>query len=186
MRAFISIEFPEQVKREIIRIQKEVDRLGLIKGKFTEYENLHLTLKFLGDISESELRAVKENLKDLKFEPFDLELESLGVFSENFIRIIWVGLASKELFSLQKNLDGNLEKIFPKEYRFMAHTTIARPKFVEDRKVFLDEFKKIKPNRAKFRINKISLRESKLSPRGAAYKTLMEVPLVKAEQIAAS
>lgn len=186
MRFFISVELPEEIKKEVMRIQKEIDRLGLIKGKFTEPENLHLTLKFLGNLSESELRAVKLRLKGLKFESSEVLLENVGVFSENFIRIVWVGLTGKGVFNLQKQVDNLLEDLFPKEYRFMAHVTIARPKYVEDRKAFLEEFKKIIVSKKQFSIDKIFLKESILSNQGATYNTISEIFALNEEQIIAS
>lgn len=185
MRAFISIEFPEEIKRELISVQKEIDKLGLIKGKFSEPENLHLTLKFLGNISDVELRAVEDKLSSLKFSPFYIDLSDLGVFSENFIRIIWAGLNGRELFETQKNIDVLLEDIFPREYRFMAHTTLARPKYVEDRKMFLSELRKINLGKKKFLVDKILLKESELSSKGASYKTLLEISALKEEKITA-
>jgi len=172
MRLFISIELPEEIKRELIRIQKEIDLLGLIKGKFTDPDNLHLTLKFLGEVGESEVMAVKERLKNLKFQNFKMTLSNLGVFSEKFIRISWVGFESKELFELQKQIDDALEGIFPKEHRFMAHVTLARPKYIEDRMVFLEEFKKIPFEKKSFNVGKISLRSAVLNKYGADYQTI--------------
>jgi len=186
MRVFISLEIPDDVKREIIRIQKEVDKLGLIKGKFTEPENLHLTLKFLGNLSEAEVRAIREKLKNLRFNPFYIELKELGVFSENFIRIVWVGLYGKEVFELQKDVDKVLGDLFPKEHRFMSHVTIARPKYVEDRKMFLDELKKISLNKTHFLVDKIYLKESILTRQGADYNIIAEIPSLQEEQIITS
>ena len=175
MRVFISIEFPEEVKKELLRIQKEIDKLGLIKGKFTDPDNLHLTVKFLGNVSETELRAIKEKLQEIEFNEFQVSLNDLGVFSESFIRIVWVDFSGNELFEIQNKIDDSLSNLFPKEYRFMAHTTVARPKYVEDRNVFLDELRKIKVIKKKFLISKISLKESKLTKEGAKYDTLMEI-----------
>ena len=76
MRIFISVEFPEEIKKELMLIQKEIDKLGLIRGKFTEPENIHLTLKFLGEISDSELRAVKDKLSNLDFSNFYLSFDT--------------------------------------------------------------------------------------------------------------
>ena len=179
---FISVELPEEIRAEVLRIQKEIDVLGLVEGKFTEIENLHLTLKFLGELSDVEVRAVKERLKSIEFEPFDLELKDLGVFSEKFVRIVWLGVSDKEIFNLQERVDVALENLFPREHRFMGHLTIARPKKVEQRKMFLEELSKIKLPKLKFKVSKIHLRESKLYPGGAEYKNLLEVRSVSERQ----
>ena len=178
-RVFISIELPEYIKKEILKIQKEIDKLGLIKGKYTDPESLHLTLKFLGEISDIEINAVKEHLQNIKFEPFYLEISSLDVFSEEFIKIVWLGVTQGRIFDLQKNVDFALESLFQKENRFMGHITIARPKKVEQKEMFLDELRKIKFNKLKFMVDKFNLMESILTSDGAVYKTLMEIPAKK-------
>ncbi|MEM3112891.1 MAG: RNA 2',3'-cyclic phosphodiesterase [Candidatus Pacearchaeota archaeon] len=172
MRVFISIDLPERIKNDLILIQKEIDKLGLIRGKFIEPENIHLTLKFLGEISESELRAVQDKLSGFRFKKFNISPDKLGVFSENFVRIIWVSIKGEGLFGLQKNIDSLLEDIFPKEYHFMAHITLARPKFVEDRRMLLDELEKIKIPNHSFQVNRIFIKESRLTKRGPVYRTL--------------
>lgn len=174
MRSFIAIEFPEEVTSELIKIQKEIDRLGLLKGKFTEQENFHLTLKFLGDLSRSELDAVKEKISEIKFNPFKMEFDQIGVFSEDFIRIIWISLKGDELFKLQKEIDSALEPFFPKEYRFMAHITLARPKFVEDKKTLISELDKINFDKKPFEVDKIVLKKSELTSEGPKYSDLLE------------
>lgn len=179
---FISIELPEGIRNEVLKIQKELDMLGLLKGKFTEIENLHLTLKFLGELSDVEVRAVKERLKEIEFEPFDLDLTELGVFSEKFVRIVWLGASGEEIFGLQRRIDDAMEDLFARENRFMGHLTIARPKRVEQRKMFLEELAKIKVPKLKFRVDKIHLRESKLYPEGAEYRNLLEVQGVSEKQ----
>lgn len=175
MRTFISIDLPEEIVLELIKIQKEIDKLRLIKGKFTECENFHLTLKFLGELSRSEIEAVKERLLRVKFEHFNVELDKLGIFSEDFIRIIWVSLKSDGLFELQKAVDEALGDLFAEEYNFMAHITIARPKFVEDKKVLIEELGKIKFKKKSFLVENIFLKESELTPQGSRYSYLLDV-----------
>ena len=178
-RVFISVEIPEDIRRKILEVQKEMDKLGLIDGKFTEFENLHLTLKFLGELSDVEIRAIQAQLNSLEFEPFELSLNELGAFSEQFVRIIWVGVEKGEIFNLQKKVDDMLDDLFPSENRFMGHITIARVKKVEQKKMFLTELKKIKFPKFKFKVDKVCLKESKLSQFGAQYQTLLEIPAIK-------
>ena len=131
MRAFICIDLPENILDEIIEIQDGLRKTNLINGKFTERQNIHLTLKFLGEVNEDKFNEVKEQLSKLKFSKFSLKLDKLGVFSEKLIRIVWVSVAGNELFEIQKDIDFCLKNLFPKEERFMGHITIARPKFVK-------------------------------------------------------
>ena len=182
MRVFISIEFPEEIKNELMFIQKEIDKLGLIRGKFTEPENIHLTLKFLGEISDIESRAIKDKLSNIDFSRFYVSFDKLGVFSESFVRIIWISLKGESLFELQKKIDSALENIFPKEYQFMAHITLARPKFVEDRKILLDELEKIKVPTKLCLVDKIFIKESVLTGKGPIYKIVQEINSLEKEQ----
>jgi len=173
MRIFISLEIPEEVKEEILRIQKEIPEFS---GKKTEPENMHLTLKFLGDISEHEVEKVKSKLKEIKLEKFESEIVNLGVFNQNFIKIIWVHLDNCN--KLQEEIDTKLEKLFKKEKRFMSHLTIARVKKVKDKKKFLQELDKIKIKNIKFSVSGFFLKKSILTKEKPIYETIEEYHLI--------
>ena len=170
MRAFISIDFPEDIKEEIKKIQR---RLPEFKGKFTEEENLHLTLKFLGEIDEEKAEEIKEKLKEIKFKKFEAEIDDIGVFSEKFIRIVWLGIDKKckDLWKLQEEIDNKLEDLFGRERRFMGHITIARIKNIKDKKKFLDELTKVKAD-FEFEVSNFILKESTLKEEGPEYKNI--------------
>ncbi len=171
-RCFISIDIPEEIRSEVIEIQRQLPEF---RGKVTEPENLHLTLKFLGEVDEGKVEEVKKRLSGIKFERFEAEVDEVGVFSEKFVRIVWLHLGGCE--ELQKKVDSVLEGIFPKERRFMSHLTIARVKSVKNKKRFLDEFKKIKLQKIKFNVDSFRLKESVLRPEGPVYKIIEEYPL---------
>src|SRR3989338_347573 len=118
MRAFIAVDIPEKIKREIVKIQNSLPEF---KGKTTEPENLHLTLKFLGEVNQEALEKVKNKLKSIKFEQFETEIDSIGTFNA---RIVWLHMAGCE--ELQRKIDGSLKGLFLPEKRFMSHLTIAR------------------------------------------------------------
>ena len=172
MRVFISIDIPEKVKREIVKIQ---EKLPEFKGKKTEFENLHLTLKFLGEVDEEKIEKIREKLRKVNFKTFNAEIDSIGVFSKDFVRIIWLHLTNCD--ELQKEVDEKLGNLFEKEKRFMSHLTIARVKSVRNKKEFLDELKKIKILKMKFVVDKFELKESALMQRGPIYKTIEEYKL---------
>ena len=64
-RAFISIEFPSEAIKEVARVQELIKNIKFT-GKITEQENLHLTLKFLGNVDDDKLNQVKERLSKIK------------------------------------------------------------------------------------------------------------------------
>ena len=167
MRCFISIDIPEEIKFGIKKIQ---DELPEFFGKKTEQENLHLTLKFLGEIKEDKINKVKEKLKEIKFNKFEAEIDSMGVFSEKFVKIIWLHLSNCD--ELQNEIDNKLKDLFDKEKRFMSHLTIARVKSLKNKEDFLKQVKKMEIPKMKFIINNFKLKKSTLTEKGPIYETL--------------
>lgn len=174
MRCFVAVKFPDEILEKIEKIQKE---LPLFKGKLTEKENLHLTLKFLGDIDEKKLDKVKERLRNTRLENFEAEIDSIGVFSEAYVRIIWLHLKGAE--KLQKKIDEILSGLFEKERRFMSHITIARVKNLDNKKEFLELLNGIKFEKIEFPINEFFLMKSDLNKKGPVYKVLERFNLNK-------
>lgn len=167
MRTFISIEIPEEVKKEIEKIQ---DKLPEFYGKKTELENLHLTLKFLGEVDKEKVEQVREKLREVEFDKFEAEVDSIGVFSEKFVRIVWLHLVGCE--ELQRAINNKLKDLFEPENRFMSHLTIARVKNVNDKKKFLNKLNKIKIQPIKFKIKNFNLRKSVLTEKGPRYSVI--------------
>lgn len=175
MRTFISLELPEEIKDEIVLFQNELQKARLFEGKMTERENLHLTLKFLGEISEETADKIKKKLENIKFKKFSAEISGAGTFSENFVRIIWVALNGKELFKIQEQIDDELKELFNEGERFMAHVTIARPKKIFDRKKLMEFLGEDNFNGKKYLIDKISFKKSELTKQGPVYENLLVI-----------
>jgi 2'-5' RNA ligase len=155
IRTFIALELPQEVKEHIKDLQKYLD----IDGKKTKSEHLHLTLKFLGEITPETLEKVKKRLKKIKINSFEVKLGKTGHFNK---RIIWLGVFGAG--PLQKAIDHALDGLFKKEQRFMGHITIGRAK----------EIRKIPYNKKKipFIVKEFVLKKSILSPDGPIYEDL--------------
>lgn len=167
-REFIAIEIPEKIKEEIKKIQEKMPEF---KGKLTERQNLHLTLKFLGEIDKDISSMARKKLKNIKARSFESEIKGIGTFPERVIRIIWIKMTNCE--SLQEEIDEKFSGLFEKERRFMGHITIARVKGIKDERVFWEELKKIKmPEDLKFKVNNFELKKSKLTKKGPIYETI--------------
>lgn len=173
IRAFIAVDFPDEVVKEIARVQELVGKKKFT-GKMTELENLHLTLKFLGEIDEEKVEEIKEKLKQIKFKEMELKLGETGIFTPGKPRIVWIKIEGKEIWELQKKIDSALENLFSKEERFMSHLTIARVKYVKDKKEFESHVKNINVKKIKFKVNKFKLLSSELKPLGPSYKLIEE------------
>ena len=178
IRCFIAIDFPREIMEEIERVQKELKGKKNWQGKLTETENIHLTLKFLGEIDEKKVEIVKKRLHEIRFPRFNSYIGNLGVFTPAEIKIVWIHIIGEELIGLQKWIDEMLWDLFPKEKRFMSHLTIARVKKVKDTKLFLEELGKIKTQNLKIKINDFYLFESKLKPTGPEYVELEKFRLM--------
>ncbi len=168
-RAFISVDIPENIKKEITRIQK---KLPEFKGKLTETGNLHLTLKFLGWIDEEKLNEVKKSLRKIRPKGFETEIKQLGFF---YPRVVWLHMTGAS--SLQKEIDDTLSSVFEKEKRFMSHLTIARIKEIDDGKKFREALGKINIKKIKFKVSNFRLKKAILRRTGPIYETLEEYDL---------
>ncbi len=191
MRTFIALDLPKEIIKEIQGIQEVLKKQNLFTGKFTESENLHLTLKFLGEVEEDKIEEIKKKLKEIKLDGFYCEIGEVGVFTRSFIKIIWIKLNGKGIFDLQKKIDEKLVDLFEPEERFMSHLTIARVKHVSsivkdqnfslEKKDLLDYLKSVKPKKSRFFCNKFYLKKSELKPEGPVYEDIERYCLKKQE-----
>jgi len=175
-RCFIALDLPQEAIDEIKRIQYAIKENTYFKGKFTEPKNLHLTLKFLGEIDTDKINAVKQQLKEIQLKPFEAELGEVSVFSKRHIRIIWIKLEGK-VVELQKKVDEALVGLFKPEQRFMSHITIARVKSINDNRALLDYLQNLSCKEIKFNVDRFLLKQSELFPEGPVYKDIEEYKL---------
>ena len=175
-RTFICVDFPDSVIEEIARVQEILGKQKFI-GKMTELENMHLTLKFLGEIDSKKLEEVRERLRKINFLNMNLSLGEIGLFNyRGSPRIIWIKVNGRGIFELQKKVDEALDGLFKKEERFMSHATVARIKYVKDKKGFSEYVKGIKLKDIDFDIDKFKLNESELKRMGPFYTLIEEFP----------
>jgi len=173
LRTFICIDFPDEVIKEIARLQNLIYKQKFV-GKLTELENLHVTLKFLGEIPEETINKVKEKLKEIKFPELNLKIGEAGTFSiKRNPRIVWIKIKG-DIFNLQKQIDKSLNDLFPEEKRFMSHLTIARIKYTKNSEGFREYISKLKPKKLQFKTNSFKLKTSELTPKGPIYTIVEE------------
>lgn len=170
MRLFIAIDFNE-LKDYFIELQNQLPK----NAKLSFTRTFHITLKFLGEVQPDKVETIIGSLKNIKFEPFSAFLDSIGIFpTENYIRVVWVGLNPEDkVLELQKNIDESLKTLFKKEKDFKAHITLARVKYPEDKKTFVEQLKNIRVENKKIDIKDFRLIKSTLTPKGPIYDDLV-------------
>ena len=174
MRLFIAIELSEEVKEYLYNLKKKVKEA---KISWVPKKNLHLTLKYLGEVKEEDLEKVKERL-EISTKSFTATLTQLGFFpSKESPRIIWVGLEPEnKICALQQKIDAEFLDLFPSEQTFTSHITLGRVKGIRREKTFQQSLQKIDIPKMSFEIDKIHLLESVLyrggSPKYHVIKTI--------------
>jgi 2'-5' RNA ligase len=178
-RVFIAINLPEEVKRELAGFY---DKWPELPAKWTSKDNLHITLEFLGDLTDQEIGDACEIVKDVseKHKSFSITLSKIlyGPPKKDPPRMVWAeGERSDELIDLKEDLQENLlEKISfrPEANRgFVPHITLARISEWEFKKFDLDERPEINEDiDLVFTIESIEIMESELKRGGPVYTIL--------------
>lgn len=179
MRTFIAIDLSPEIKDNLVTLVNRLKPMGR-NVKWVTKENYHLTLKFLGEISESEVAEVKNTLAEIasRHHSFNLLLKGAGSFppGSSRMRIVWAGIAGEdELLSLEKEIETGLEKKgFPKEDRpFSPHLTIGRVKMPEKQEKLASEL--IKNNQLELGsmvVRELTFFQSILHPQGPEYRVI--------------
>lgn len=187
MRAFIAVTLPKEIKKSLkhLQCQLQVSTAGI---KWVEPENIHLTLKFLGEVEEKKIVKLKgileEALKD-KTE-FLISLSSLGVFPDSgFPRIIWIGINrnNDKVKLIAEELENKTAQIgvIKGKKAFSAHITLGRIKLNLDRENLIGQLKKLEHDlpreELEFLVNKITLFKSTLTAQGPIYEAFKETSL---------
>lgn len=174
IRAFLAIDLDDDLKPKINKIIREFKKIDT-KIKYVELQNLHLTLKFFGDIDTNGLDVLKDAISRVvsEFEPFDIKIKGCGAFpNENRIKVIWVGIEDDAVLKdLHDRLDKEFTKLgFDKDRKFSTHLTIGRMKSGKNKskvKSTIEEFDEFEIG--EMQVSSISLKKSTLTPAGPIY-----------------
>jgi 2'-5' RNA ligase len=188
LRAFIAVEIPADIQRLI-----QQDTASLQKAlpkplvRWVETKNLHLTLKFLGDVSAEELEKLAGaiELELVTHAPFTMSVAGLGVFpGYHQPRIIWVGLeAPNSLSSLQQSVDATAVRMayLPEERPFSPHLTIGRvgQGSTQANRLKIRETLEAATSISigPFEVKAVTIFKSDLRPTGPVYTSLYTLPM---------
>jgi len=183
MRAFFAIDLPKELKKSLTDFIAELQRSNIIDAKFVKPEQLHLTLKFLGEIHEPDLDKIKAVLSNVtnKTKRFELQLKGFGHFNYKVLCIGGDSGQKEAIGLLAEKIDSELNKLgFEKESRpYAVHLTLARVKWWKDKDRFKEIVEKYKEKIwGSFAVNEVKLMRSVLSRTGPVYSEIASFPLV--------
>jgi 2'-5' RNA ligase len=188
IRSFIAIELPEEAKKGLARLRKELERDEHRFVKWVDPGGIHLTLKFLGNIPSKRATEITEAIEEAVqgISPFHLEISGLGAFPNlRQARVLWVGICGEvdRLSRLQQNIDAALDALgFAKEERpFVPHLTLARVRegaSPSERRNFGELVGSTTfEDKYPVEVEAVRLMRSQLTPAGAIYTCLSVVGL---------
>lgn len=177
LRAFLAIDIDEDVKAKMYKVIKQFKQTDA-NIKYVELENLHLTLKFFGDIDTEGIDLLSSKIEEVisRFDSFTLKIKGCGAFpNTNRIKVIWLGLEEDEIVKkLHDELDKEFVKLgFDKDKKFSSHLTIGRMKSAKGKdkvKSTIKEFSEIEIG--EMNVDRIILKKSTLTPQGPIYDNI--------------
>jgi len=181
IRAFIAFDIDSDL---VFKLLSEVQKTLINTGadlKLVEPQNIHVTMRFLGDIPPTSVDAIYEEMRKVVFKPFDIELKGLGVFPNlRHARVVWVGIqkGASELKSVFDQLEPCLQRLGfrPDPKGFSPHLTIARVKSGQNKAELARQLEDMANYECGIiKAECLRLKKSVLTPKGPIYSTLKEV-----------
>lgn len=170
MRLFIAIEMPKEVITLVRELQIYFKELAIVEARYTNPDDVHLTLKFLGDVGDEQVSELCDRLKAVQFPSQQAYSGQLGLFSSHErSKILFMHIVCPALIELVLALDLLLPE-FPEEKRaFINHATLARIKSVLDEQRLIRVVEIYQVPRLDFEINQFMLKRSELTAQGPVY-----------------
>ncbi len=183
IRSFVAINLPCNVKEGIRAVQKEWAALDP-HVRWVAPENVHITLKFLGDVTEERLEAVGDALAVVAAEvsPFHFQVTSFGVFPDlRYPRIVWLGIGegADRVEALQVVVEAEMERqgFQPEKRAFRPHVTVGRMRSPRGRTILAELLERDSRVEEQVEVSEIFLMKSQLRPSGPIYSVLRAVGL---------
>lgn len=176
IRSFIAIDIRNE---NVARIAEELNRITGVKA--VEKENLHITLKFLGEIEKDLIDKIYDEIKELsEWSQFRIFLKGIGAFpSLKNPRVIWVGVENEDvLYKINDFIENRISKFGFKREDFKPHLTIAR---IKNPRAKIHVIKLVEKYINEFfgeeYVKEIKIKKSTLTPKGPIYEDLKIIKL---------
>ncbi len=179
-RAFIAIELPDQLKTDLENLTRLLDSPGA-EVKWVGRRQMHLTLKFLGDITSAQAQMLRTSLEKAvsQYPLSEIQIGGIGAFpTVSRPKVIWVGVkADRLMLDLQDAVEqASIAAGIPAEQRaFKPHLTLGRVKYVDRNSELPARIRQMDLEEMVISIPSISLIQSSLTPKGPVYTILKAV-----------
>jgi 2'-5' RNA ligase len=174
IRAFIAVDSQDDLVEKIRDVQKGLRGFNL---RFVDPSQIHMTMKFLGDVPEEMIKEISNALDDVTHDAFVADICGVGAFpSQKRIRVVWVGARDDGEFDvLHEKIESSLTPLGFAREKFTTHITIARAK-----KLLKDEMNSLSRRIyqlrdveiGKMEVHEVKLKKSTLTPKGPIYEDL--------------
>jgi len=175
IRLFVAIDLPDEVAEPLVLMQA-----GVPGARWQTREQMHLTLRFIGEVDERDAASIDEMLGSIADPHFSVQLKSVGEFGGKNPRALWAGVASNEaLTHLQRKIERVMQQLGlpPEERKYTPHVTLARLRgtpqgavmdYITDHALYAS---------VPFEARAFTLFSSHLSPNGSIYTPERVYPL---------
>lgn len=178
VRLFVAAEIPDEIKDRYADVQ-EVIRKSPARLNLVEPMDMHITLKFIGEVEGSRVKPICDALQTITGEPFTLDAGAITLNSPRTPRVIWADVHDS---GACRDLAGKIESVLapldipPEGRRFKPHITIARIRQFH-RSIFEDVAAISSGCEGTFTVDRFVLKKSELTPGGPVYTDMLEVRL---------
>lgn len=175
IRLFAALSLPNDVAQSLLTMEA-----GVPGSKWRRRDQLHLTLRFMGDVEEPVAAAIDDALATISAPAFSLQLKGVGEFGGPHPHTLWAGVPSNDaLLHLQRKIESALQRagLEPERRKYTPHVTLARLKGTPRRRVidFLTEHALYAS--APFAVEAFRLYSSDMTPNGSLYHVEKEYRL---------
>jgi len=177
MRVFIAVDLPNQIRKSLGDVQRELKSLTNT-ARWVAPESIHITLKFIGEVPDKRIEDIEAAVTGLTWMPFTITVRGVGFFpGTRSPRVFWAGMEAPTLQGLTEQLDARMERFgFEKEKRaFRPHITLARAKNTRIDSALVTGAEQFQEHEfGSFTVDRMFLIKSTLKPSGAVYEKLKE------------
>jgi 2'-5' RNA ligase len=181
VRSFIAFDINnKEILKRLAEAQAKLAKTGA-DLRLVDTQNIHVTMRFLGDVQPKTVKKIHGEMKQVAFSPFDVEIRGVGAFpSTKYARVVWAGIqqGADELRNVFNQLEPRLRKLGfrPDSKGFSPHITVARVRTGRNKAELARCIDELADHEfGILRADCLKLKKSLLTPRGPIYSTLEEV-----------